>query len=79
MSACQIFVVGISSLSFITHNLSVSDVIEDGLQGLGLQHHVLDEVHVEVVEVHLADGVSELVLELVHLVLKGPHLPAAVR
>ena len=67
------------SLSFITHNLSVSDVIEDGLQGLGLQHHVLDEVHVEVVEVHLADGVSELVLELVHLVLQGPHLPAASR
>lgn len=34
--------------------LSVSDVGEDGLQRLGLEHHVLDEIHVQVVEVHFA-------------------------
>ena len=53
--------------SFITHNLSVSDVIEDGLQGLGLQHHVLDEVNVQVVQVHLANRICKLVLQLVNL------------
>ena len=36
------------------HLLSVSDVVEDGLEGFGLQHHVLDEVDVKVVKVHLA-------------------------
>merc|ERR1719516_28182 len=55
-------------------NLSVSDVVEDGLEGLGFQHHVLDEVNVEVIEVHLADGVGKLVLELIDLVLQSPHL-----
>ena len=58
-----------------TYNLSVSDVVEDSLERLCLEHHVLDEVHVEVVEVQGADGLGELRLELVNLVLQGPHLP----
>ena len=58
-----------------TYNLSVSDVVEDSLERLCLEHHVLDEVHVEVVEVHLPNRVSKLVLESVHLVLQSPHLP----
>ena len=40
--------------------LSYSDVVQDGLEGLGLEHHVLDEVHVQVVEVQGADGLGEL-------------------
>ena len=58
--------------------MSVSDVVEDGLEGLGFQHHVLDEVNVEVIEVHLADGVRELVLELIDLVLQSPHLSTLI-
>ncbi len=40
--------------------LSVSDVVEYGLEGLGLEHHVLDEVHVQVLQVHLAWAVIRL-------------------
>ena len=73
------YVTYISHFNFSTHNttynLSVSNVIEDGLERLSLEHHVLDEVHIEVVEVHLANGVSKLVLECVNLVLQSPHLP----
>merc|ERR1711937_898208 len=55
-------------------NLLFSDDIEDGLEWLGLEHHILDEVNVEVVEVHLANRVGKLVLQLVNLVLQRPHL-----
>jgi hypothetical protein len=44
----------------LTYLLSVSDVVEYGLEGLGLEHHVLDEVHVQVLQVHLAWAVIRL-------------------
>merc|ERR1712108_102313 len=36
-------------------NLPVADAVEHGLEGLGLEHHVLDEVNIKVVQVHRAD------------------------
>merc|ERR1711970_200571 len=35
----------------------------------------LDEVNVEVVEVHLANGVGKLALQLVDFILQRPHFP----
>ena len=51
-----------------------SDVVQNGLEGLSFEHHILDEVHIQVVQVEGADGLRELGLELIHLVLQGPHL-----
>ena len=59
----------------LTHNLPVADTVEHRLEGLGLEHHVLNEVNIKVVQVHRANGLCELGLQLVNFILESPHLP----
>merc|ERR1719460_1898067 len=42
-------------------NLPVTDAVEHGLEGLGLEHHVLDEVNIKVVQVHCRIDSANLV------------------
>ena len=59
----------------LTHLLSVSDLQQDDLERLRLEHDVLDDVVGQAVDVDLGQArLAELLLDVGDLVFQRPHL-----
>ena len=53
--------------------LPFPDGIEDSLEWLGLEHHILHKVIGEVLDVNGANALGKFNLDVLNLILQGPH------